>query len=131
MAEPADIARPTRPSFFRWITRELAKIRLAVWVLIAMFVTMIVGSIFPQGYDPETYVESWGEAKHAALAKWGLLNLFHTKYFLILGFLLLLNLVFCSIVRWLGRGGAGLAAETAPTHASEIDLAGSPAEAAA
>ncbi len=109
---------------FRWISGELSRIRLTVWLLIVMGVTMIVGSIFPQGYDADTYVSSWGEETYAALSKWGLLNLFHTKYFLILGGILLLNLLFCSLVRWFGRSGAGLARERPAAHAREIALAG-------
>ncbi len=105
---------------FRWIAGELSRLRLTVWLLIVMGVTMIVGSIFPQGYDADTYISSWGEARYALLSKLGFLNLFHTKYFLILGSILLLNLVFCSLVRWSARRGAGLAGERPPAHAREI-----------
>lgn len=118
--------RGTRPrrSAGTVIWREFARIRLTVWLLIAMGVTMIVGSIFPQGYDAETYISSWGEARYEALARWGLLNIFHSKFFLILGTLLLLNLVACSLVRWFGRRGTGPAGESAPPYAREIRLAG-------
>jgi cytochrome c biogenesis protein ResB len=114
--------RRRRAGPFRWIWRELARIRLTVWLLIIMAVTMIVGSVFPQGYDASTYIQSWGEGRYAALAKWGFLNLFHTKYFLILGAILLLNLVFCSVIRWLRRSGAGFAGTTAPPDAKTVDL---------
>lgn len=102
--------------------REFARIRMTVWLLIVMGVTMIVGSIFPQGYDAETYISSWGDARYEALARWGLLNIFHSKFFLVLGSLLLLNLVACSLVRWFGRRGAGFAGGTAPSYAREIRL---------
>lgn len=108
---------------FRWLWHELTRIRLAVWILLVMGVTMIVGSIFPQGYDPETYISSWGEARYAALSRFGLLNLFHSKFFVALGVLLLLNLICCSVVRWFGRSGAGLSGETPPPHAREIEIA--------
>jgi cytochrome c biogenesis protein ResB len=122
MNEPTTSAGARRPGPIRWLLTELTKLRLAVWLFIVMVVTMIIGSVFPQGYDAATYVESWGEAKHAALAKWGLLNLFHTKYFLILGAVLFANLIACSVVRWLGRGGSGPAAGEAPAHARPIAL---------
>ena len=83
---------------------------------------MIVGSIFPQGYGPETYISSWGEEKYALFSKFGLLNLFHSKYFLILGLILLLNLVFCSVIRWMRRGG-GMSFGP-PSHARSLKLAG-------
>jgi cytochrome c biogenesis protein ResB len=111
--------RRQRAGPFRWLWRELSRIRLTVWILIVMALTMIVGSIFPQGYGPDTYIASWGEERYAELSKWGLLNLFHTKYFLILGGILLLNLVFCSLIRWSGRrgvGGASAAADAKPVE---------------
>jgi len=94
-------------------------------------VTMVVGSIFPQGYDADTYVSSWGEARYEMFSKLGLLNLFHTKYFLVLGVILLLNLIFCSVLRWVQRGGAGLAASNAPDHARVVNIKGTDAAARA
>lgn len=88
-----------------------------------MTVTMIVGSIFPQGYEADTYIKSWGEAKYQVLAKCGFLNLFHTKYFLILGAVLFLNFVFCSVVRWSARGRAGLVGDRIPEHAKAVEIA--------
>jgi len=111
-----------RPGPLKLFLLEFTKLRLTVWLLIVMAVTMVVGSVFPQGYDAAMYVESWGEARHAALARWGLLNLFHTKYFLILGALLFVNLLACSVVRWLGRGGAGLGHAEPPSHAKPVRL---------
>ena len=55
---------------FRWLWRELSRIRLTVWLLNVMALTMVVGSVFPQGYDASTYIQSWGEERYAALAKW-------------------------------------------------------------
>jgi cytochrome c biogenesis protein ResB len=116
-------ARASRPGPLRWLLIEFTRLRLAVWLLVVMAVTMVVGSVFPQGYDAATYIESWGEAKHAALAKWGLLNLFHTRYFIVLGVILLVNLVACSVVRWFGRGGARLSAAGGhPEHARPVAL---------
>ena len=93
---------------FKWVIRELMRLRLAVWLLIVMGVTMVVGSIFPQGYDADTYIQSWGQTRYTIFSRLGLLNLFHTKYFLILGGILLLNLIFCSVARLSGRRSFGL-----------------------
>ncbi len=111
---------------FDWVLRELTRIRLAVWLLIVMAVTMVVGSIFPQGYGAETYIESWGEARYAVFSKLGLLNLFHTKYFLLLGIILLLNLVVGSVVRLSGRRGVSVSRTTAPGTARPIGMGGDP-----
>ncbi len=111
---------------FDWVLRELMRIRLAVWLLIVMAVTMVVGSIFPQGYGAETYIESWGEARYAVFSKLGLLNLFHTKFFLLLGIILLLNLLVCSIVRLSGRRGVSVSRTTAPRTARPISMGGDP-----
>ncbi len=109
---------------FEWVLRELMRIRLAVWLLIVMTVTMIVGSIFPQGYGSEIYIESWGETRYAVFSKLGLLNLFHTKFFLVLGIILLLNLLVCSIVRLSGRRGVSGSKTTAPKTARSIRMGG-------
>ncbi|MFH1689563.1 MAG: cytochrome c biogenesis protein ResB [Candidatus Eisenbacteria bacterium] len=107
-----------------WVLRELMRIRLAVWLLIVMAVTMIVGSIFPQGYGAETYIASWGETRYALFSRLGLLDLFDTKYFLILGVLLLLNLLVCSIVRLSGRRGVSVSKTTAPDSARGVAMGG-------
>jgi cytochrome c biogenesis protein ResB len=109
---------------FERVLRELMRIRLAVWLLIVMTVTMIVGSVFPQGYDSEIYIESWGEARYAVFSKLGLLNLFHTKFFLLLGIILLLNLMVCSIVRLSGRRHVSGSKTTAPKTARSIRMGG-------
>ncbi len=124
MAETGQKNRSRTRAPFRWLARELSRIRLTVWLLIVMGVTMIVGSIFPQGYGADTYVASWGEARYELFLKLGLLNLFHTKYFLILGAILLLNLVFCSLLRWFGRAGTGFTGSRAPEHARVVPMAG-------
>ncbi|MCK4408591.1 MAG: cytochrome c biogenesis protein ResB, partial [Candidatus Eisenbacteria sp.] len=111
---------------FEWALRELMRIRLAVWLLIVMAVTMVVGSIFPQGYGAETYIKSWGETRYAMFSKLGLLNLFHTKYFLLLGIILLLNLLVCSIARLSGRRGVSVSRTTAPGTARSIGMGGDP-----
>lgn len=129
----ADLERTTQRPIgpFRWLTRQLSRVRLTVWLLIIMGVSMVIGSIFPQGYDASTYVSSWGEARYEMFSKLGLLNLFHTKYFLALGVILLLNLVFCSVLRWAQRGGAGLASSNAPDHARVVNIKGTNATARA
>ncbi len=117
-------SRPrSRANPLTWLVRELTRIRLTVWLLIVMTITMIVGSIFPQGYDADTYIASWGEARYLAYAKLGLLNLFHSKYFLVLGVILLVNLVCCSIVRLSGRRAAARSGK-APDYARPVRIGG-------
>jgi cytochrome c biogenesis protein ResB len=109
---------------FEWAFRELMRIRLAVWLLIIMGVTMVVGSIFPQGYEADTYISSWGETRYHIFSRLGLLNLFHTKYFKLLGTILLLNIIVCSIVRLSARRGVSLSKTTAPADARPIAMGG-------
>jgi cytochrome c biogenesis protein ResB len=120
--------RKKRKSFlrivFERVLRELMRIRLAVWLLIVMTVTMVVGSIFPQGYSSEIYIESWGETRYAVFSKLGLLNLFHTKFFLLLGIILLLNLLVCSTVRLSGKRRLSALKTTAPRTARAIAMGG-------
>ena len=106
----------------RWIARELMSIRLTVWLLIVMWFLMVIGSIFPQGYGAETYIGSWGEEKYQLFNRFGLLDLFHSPLFQVLGGILLLNLVFCSVLRWAGRRGGALARP--PAGAREVALTG-------
>ncbi len=115
--------RRSRVNPLGWLIREFTRIRLTVWLLIVMGITMIVGSIFPQGYGAETYISSWGEARYLTFSKLGLLNLFHSKYFLVLGIILLLNLVFCSVVRLSGRR-TGARSAGAPDYARGLRIGG-------
>ncbi len=118
--------RKKRKTFLRigaeWILRELMRLRLAVWLLMVMTVTMIVGSIFPQGYGAETYIESWGEGRYAVLSRLGLLDLFDTKFFLVLGIILLLNLVVCSVVRLSSKRSVSVSKSAAPAGGRSIDM---------
>ena len=109
-----------------WVLRELMKLRLAVWLLMVMTVTMIVGSIFPQGYGAETYIASWGEGRYNVLSRLGLLDLFDTKFFLVLGIILLLNLVVCSVARLSSRRSVSVSKSVAPAGGRSIDMGNDP-----
>jgi cytochrome c biogenesis protein ResB len=119
-----DTTTTKRPGILKRVFLEFTRIRLAVWILIAMFVMMIVGSVFPQGYDAEMYISSWGEAKYEAYARWGLLDLFHTPLFYVLAALLFVNLTVCSVVRWVGRRGTGPGVTTPPDYARKLRIHG-------
>jgi cytochrome c biogenesis protein ResB len=134
-AERSDAPRRKRP-LSPWLAaclkvlgkvwHELMRLRLAVWLLIVMAAVMVVGSIFPQGYGAETYIQSWGEGRYQALSRLGLLNLFHTKFFLFLGIILLLNLLVCSIARLSGRRGVGVSESKPPESARIVGIGGDP-----
>lgn len=64
---------------------------------------MLVGTIFPQGGTQEEYVKAFGEARAIWFIRLGFFDVFHSWYFLLVGGLFFLNLVFCSIEGWMSH----------------------------
>lgn len=71
----------------------MASTRFTVVLLILLVIGMFLGTLFPQGGTPEQYREAFGEDWYRILSAPGLLDVFHTPWFIGLGVLLLVNLL--------------------------------------
>jgi len=82
-----------------WLFDLLSSIKLSIWVLIALAVTSIFGTVIQQGKGNAEYVGEYGETV-AGLIRWFKLDdMYHSWWFVLLLALLLLNITVCSIKR--------------------------------
>jgi len=80
--------------------RELSSTHLTLILLILLAACMLLGTVFPQGGRPDQYVEAFGEARARWFSRLGLFDVFHSWYFLFVGGIFFVNLVFCSVEGW-------------------------------
>jgi cytochrome c biogenesis protein ResB len=74
-------------------------IRLSIFVLVALAVTSIVGTILQQGAEYAEYVEAYGAGTARIIRALSLDDMYHSWWFTVLLALLLINIVFCSLKR--------------------------------
>jgi cytochrome c biogenesis protein len=84
----------------RSIYRELSSTHLTLVLLILLAFCMLLGTIFPQGGRPDQYTQAFGEVRAKWFTRLGLFDIFHSWYFLLMGGIFFLNLVFCSLEGW-------------------------------
>jgi cytochrome c biogenesis protein len=113
---------------FRSAYRELSSTHLTLVLLILLIACMLLGTIFPQGGSPDEYALAFGEARARWFTRLGLFDIFHSWYFLLLGGIFFLNIVFCSIEGWKShRRPKAAAFKEASTAQWEVSKGGSSA----
>ncbi|NOY68517.1 MAG: cytochrome c biogenesis protein ResB [Deltaproteobacteria bacterium] len=76
-----------------------ASVKLSVAILLSIAVTSIIGTVVPQNGAPEAYVEKYGKFLYNFFNTLDILDLYHSWWFQGLLFLLIINIVVCSINR--------------------------------
>lgn len=71
--------------------------KLTIILLSLLIIGMFLGTLFPQGGTPWQYQRAFGETWYNIFSLIGLLDVFHSWWFIALGILLLLNLLTCHI----------------------------------
>ncbi|MBI5902780.1 MAG: cytochrome c biogenesis protein ResB [Deltaproteobacteria bacterium] len=85
--------------FPQWSLKTLSSIKTSVYILGALALLYMVGTIFPQGGDIGEYAKAGG--KYVSLVRFlDLLDFFSSPVFLLTAFLLLLNLAVCTYMRY-------------------------------
>lgn len=74
-------------------------LKLTMFLLIALAVTSIIGTVIPQGALPPEYVASISQTKLQLYKALGFFDMYHSWWFILLLYLLTVNLVACSIKR--------------------------------
>jgi len=77
----------------RSVFRYIASTRFTVVLLFLLVIGMFLGTLFPQGGTPEQYRSAFGEVWYKILSFPGLLDVYHSPWFIGLGILLLVNLL--------------------------------------
>lgn len=110
--------------FLKRIYLTLTSTHLTIILMILLIFFMVLGTIFPQGGSLEEYIQAFGKRTFLRLAPLGVLDIFHSWYFITVGVLLYLNLFLCMIHRIIVRGKENGAFRKRPTNAREIRVNG-------
>lgn len=80
--------------------RFFSSLKLTIFLLIGLAVVSIIGTIIPQGNPPPVeYLQSISQSKFELYSKLGFFNMYHSWWFVLLLYLLTMNLVACSLRR--------------------------------
>jgi len=74
-------------------------LKLSISLLIGLALTSIIGTVIPQAPVPPEYIQSISNAKLQLYDKLGFFDMYHSWWFILLLYLLTVNLVACSIKR--------------------------------
>ena len=87
-----------KSSFIQSVWDFFCSLKLSIFLLIALAVTSIIGTIIPQAPQRE-YLEAIGPAKIKLYSSLGFFDMYHSWWFILLLYLLTINLIACSIKR--------------------------------
>jgi cytochrome c biogenesis protein len=86
--------------FVTSLWRFFSSLKLTIFLLIGLAVVSIIGTVIPQGTPPPMeYLQTISETKFELYSKLGFFNMYHSWWFILLLYLLTLNLVACSLRR--------------------------------
>jgi cytochrome c biogenesis protein len=86
-------------SFLESLWDFFCSLKLTMFLLISLAILSIIGTVVPQGTIPPEYLASISPAKHRIYKSLGFFDMYHSWWFLLLLYLLTVNLVSCSIKR--------------------------------
>ena len=89
----------TERSFLQVVWDFFCSLKLTIFLLIALAVTSIIGTILPQGPLPPEYIAQNSATKLEIYAKLGFFDMYHSWWFITLLYVFSLNLTCCSIKR--------------------------------
>ncbi len=84
---------------FEGLWKFFASIKLSVVLLLILAVTSIFGTVIPQNADPAEYLRAFGRFFYNLFHALDLFDMYHSWWFQLLLFLLVVNIVVCSIER--------------------------------
>jgi cytochrome c biogenesis protein len=99
--------------FFQKFRNWLTSMRTAIRLLVAMAAVSMIGVLVGQQLPPEAYTERYGDVLGLFVFRSGLANVFRTWYFVLLGALIVVSTVTCTlrrIVRLVKRPGRRISA---------------------
>lgn len=74
-------------------------LKLSIFLLIGLAVTSIIGTVIPQGNIPPEYLQKISENKFKLYQSLSFFDMYHSWWFMLLLYMLTLNLIACSIKR--------------------------------
>jgi cytochrome c biogenesis protein len=89
----------TKRSFTESLWEFFCSLKLSIVLLIGLALTSIIGTVIPQGNIPPEYLQTISEAKFKLYQSLSFFDMYHSWWFMLLLYLLTVNLVACSIKR--------------------------------
>jgi cytochrome c biogenesis protein len=89
----------TERSFIDNVWDFFCSLKLTIFLLIALALTSIIGTILPQGILPPEYVAQISPTKLRIYSRLGFFDMYHSWWFISLLYVFSLNLISCSIKR--------------------------------
>lgn len=89
----------TKRSFVESLWDFFCSLKLSIFLLIGLALTSIIGTIIPQGNIPPEYLQSISETKFKLYQSLSFFDMYHSWWFMLLLYLLTVNLIACSIKR--------------------------------
>lgn len=90
---------PQKNDFLQSLWDFFCSLKLTMFLLISLAVISIIGTVIPQGVPPGEYLAQIGPAKVKLYKTLGFFDMYHSWWFILLLYLLTVNLVACSIKR--------------------------------
>ncbi|MEO2082674.1 MAG: cytochrome c biogenesis protein ResB [Desulfurobacteriaceae bacterium] len=84
---------------FRKLYDFFSSVKLAIFLLLTLAVTSIIGTVIEQQQDPEKYLREYGETTYKIFKFLGFTDVYHSWWYILLLTLLAVNLIVCSIKR--------------------------------
>jgi cytochrome c biogenesis protein len=91
---------PPSPNFLDQVYEFLSSVTLAIALLAFIAVTSIFGTLIKQQATPEEYLSFYSESTYAIIRFLSLDDVFHSRWFFAAISLVVLNLIFCSLPRF-------------------------------
>jgi cytochrome c biogenesis protein len=88
-----------KPGTMESMWRFLASLRLTVVLLLCLAVLSTIGTVIPQNISPQTYVNQYGLFNYRLFVLFDIMDMYHSWWFMGLLFLLVTNIIVCSIDR--------------------------------
>lgn len=89
----------TQRSFVESLWEFFCSLKLTMFLLIALAVLSIIGTVIPQGTIPPEYLASITQTKLQLYKSLGFFNMYNSWWFLLLLYMLTINLIACSVKR--------------------------------
>ena len=85
--------------FLNSIWDFFCSLKLTMFLLISLALISIIGTVIPQGIPPQEYISQISPAKLKLYKALGFFDMYHSWWFIMLLYLLTINLIACSIKR--------------------------------
>lgn len=89
----------SKPSFIESVWDFFCSLKLSIALLIGLALTSIIGTVVPQGNIPPEYLQTISESKFKLYQSLSFFDMYHSWWFMLLLYLLTVNLIACSIKR--------------------------------